>query len=58
MGGDTQLKEHVEDELRWQPNVDEASIGTAWALCRMATQGRTLLTRRQGMQQALPAKSV
>jgi osmotically-inducible protein OsmY len=27
MGGDTQLKRHVEDELRWQPSVDEASIG-------------------------------
>jgi osmotically-inducible protein OsmY len=27
MGGDTQLKKHVEEELRWQPSVDEASIG-------------------------------
>jgi len=29
MGGDTQLKKHVEDELRWQPSVDEASIGVS-----------------------------
>jgi osmotically-inducible protein OsmY len=29
MGGDTQLKKHVEDELRWQPTVDEASIGVS-----------------------------
>jgi osmotically-inducible protein OsmY len=29
MGGDSQLKKHVEDELRWQPNVDEASIGVS-----------------------------
>lgn len=27
MGGDIQLKKHVEDELSWQPSVDEASIG-------------------------------
>ena len=27
MGGDTQLKKHVEDELIWQPSVDQASIG-------------------------------
>ena len=26
MGGDTQLKKHVEDELRWQPSVDDRSI--------------------------------
>jgi osmotically-inducible protein OsmY len=29
MGGDTQLKKHVEDELRWQPSVDEAAIGVS-----------------------------
>ena len=29
MGGDTQLKKHVEDELSWQPSVDEASIGVS-----------------------------
>ncbi len=29
MGGDTQLKKHVEDELSWQPMVDEASIGVS-----------------------------
>jgi len=29
MGGDTQLKKHVEDELRWLPSVDEASIGVS-----------------------------
>jgi len=29
MGGDTQLKRHVEDELRWQPSIDEASIGVS-----------------------------
>ena len=29
MGGDTQLKKHVEDELGWQPSVDEASIGVS-----------------------------
>jgi osmotically-inducible protein OsmY len=29
MGGDTQLKKHVEDELNWQPSVDEASIGVS-----------------------------
>jgi osmotically-inducible protein OsmY len=29
MGGDTQLKKHVEDELRWQPIVDDASIGVS-----------------------------
>jgi osmotically-inducible protein OsmY len=29
MGGDTQLKKHVEDELSWQPNVDEAAIGVS-----------------------------
>lgn len=29
MGGDTQLKRHVEDELSWQPSVDEASIGVS-----------------------------
>jgi osmotically-inducible protein OsmY len=29
MGGDTQLKKHVEDELRWQPSVDEAGIGVS-----------------------------
>lgn len=29
MGGDTQLKKHVEDELTWQPSVDEASIGVS-----------------------------
>lgn len=27
MGGDTKLKEHVESELRWQPNINEAAIG-------------------------------
>jgi osmotically-inducible protein OsmY len=27
MGGDSQLKNHVEEELRWQPEVDEAAIG-------------------------------
>jgi osmotically-inducible protein OsmY len=27
MGGDTQLKNHVEEELRWQPEVNEAAIG-------------------------------
>jgi osmotically-inducible protein OsmY len=27
MGGDSQLKKHVEDELMWQPIVDQASIG-------------------------------
>jgi osmotically-inducible protein OsmY len=26
MGGDTQLKKHVEDELSWQPSVNERSI--------------------------------
>jgi osmotically-inducible protein OsmY len=26
MGGDSQLKKHVEDELMWQPIVDQASI--------------------------------
>ena len=29
MGGNTQLKKHVEDELSWQPSVDEASIGVS-----------------------------
>jgi osmotically-inducible protein OsmY len=29
MGGDIQLKKHVEDELSWQPSVDEASIGVS-----------------------------
>ena len=29
MGGDSQLKKHVEDELSWQPSVDEASIGVS-----------------------------
>ena len=29
MGGDIQLKKHVEDELIWQPSVDEASIGVS-----------------------------
>ncbi len=29
MGGDTQLKKHVEDELIWQPSVDQASIGVS-----------------------------
>jgi osmotically-inducible protein OsmY len=29
MGGDTQLKKHVEDELSWQPSVDQASIGVS-----------------------------
>jgi osmotically-inducible protein OsmY len=29
MGGDTQLKKHVEDELSWQPSVDETSIGVS-----------------------------
>jgi osmotically-inducible protein OsmY len=29
MGGDTQLKKHIEDELRWQPSVDEAAIGVS-----------------------------
>ena len=29
MGGDTQLKKHVEDELRWQPSVNEGSIGVS-----------------------------
>jgi osmotically-inducible protein OsmY len=29
MSGDTQLKKHVEDELIWQPIVDEASIGVS-----------------------------
>jgi len=29
MGGDTQLKKHIEDELSWQPSVDEASIGVS-----------------------------
>jgi len=29
MGGDTQLKKRVEDELRWQPSVDEAAIGVS-----------------------------
>ncbi len=29
MGGDTQLKQHVEDELSWQPSVDEAAIGVS-----------------------------
>ena len=29
MGGDTQLKKHVEDELSWQPSVDEAFIGVS-----------------------------
>jgi osmotically-inducible protein OsmY len=27
MGGDTQLKKHVEDELSWRPGIDEAAIG-------------------------------
>ncbi len=27
MGGDSQLKKHVEDELSWQPSVHEAAIG-------------------------------
>ncbi len=27
MGGDSQLKKHVEDELSWQPSVDAAAIG-------------------------------
>jgi osmotically-inducible protein OsmY len=29
MGGDTQLKKHVEDELSWQPSVDHAHIGVS-----------------------------
>ncbi|HEU0120226.1 MAG TPA: BON domain-containing protein [Bryobacteraceae bacterium] len=29
MGGDTQLKRHVEDELSWQPSVDQAAIGVS-----------------------------
>ena len=29
MNGDIQLKKHVEDELGWQPSVDEASIGVS-----------------------------
>lgn len=29
MGGDTQLKKHVEDELSWQPSVDQAAIGVS-----------------------------
>lgn len=29
MSSDTQLKKHVEDELNWQPSVDEASIGVS-----------------------------
>ena len=29
MGGDSQLKKHVEDELSWQPSVDEVSIGVS-----------------------------
>ena len=29
MGGDTQLKKHVEVELCWQPSVNEAAIGVS-----------------------------
>lgn len=29
MGGDIQLKQHVEDELKWQPGVNEAAIGVS-----------------------------
>jgi osmotically-inducible protein OsmY len=29
MGGDAQLKKHVEDELSWQPSVDQAHIGVS-----------------------------
>jgi osmotically-inducible protein OsmY len=29
MGSDTQLQKYVEDELSWQPSLDEASIGVS-----------------------------
>lgn len=29
MSGDMQLKEHIEDELSWEPSVDAAAIGVA-----------------------------
>ena len=41
MGGDTQLKKHVEDELSWQPSVDEASIGVKDAIVTLTGHVRS-----------------